>query len=271
MMKKSICSERGTTFYWINEKEESKSKCIVFCHGLTADHTLFDKQIEFWNNEFRIITWDLPLHGESKPYQNFTYNHACEELKKILDVEGIDKIILVGQSAGGYIAQAFYEQHPQMIECFVGIGTTPFGMKYYKNSELFWIKHFTKIARLYPYSYYCKVSAKGITYTEEARKSIYKTLKDLGKKGMLEATGAVYGEFLKRLNIVNFKCPVLLTYGKYDKTGLVQKYNNAWAEEEGYLLKVIEKASHNANYDNFEAFNEIMYKFITSKLIELVY
>ena len=147
---------------------------------------------------------------------------------------------------------------------FIGVGTTPFGKSYYKKSELFWIKHYSTIARLYPFSYYCKAGAKAITVTDEARTSMYKTLVSLGKKDMLKAASAVYGEFLKIDDEVQFNCPVLITYGEHDNTGYVKKYCISWAERTGYPLKIIPSASHNANYDNYEEFNGLLVAFVQS-------
>ncbi len=261
-MKKKVQSPRGEVYYWTNEIKASKGFAIVFCHGLTADHTLFDKQVENLADDYKLITWDYPLHGKSRTYEDFSFVNVNKELLTILEQENIEKIVLVGQSAGGYIAQAFIREYTDKVLGFIGIGTTPFGENYYKKSELFWIRHFTTIARLYPYGFYCKTSAKGITVTDEARESIYKTLTCLGKKGMLKAVDAVYSEFLKVKDEVQFTCPVLITYGEYDHVGYVKKYNNSWVKKTGYPLKVIKDASHNANYDNYKAFNELLISFV---------
>ncbi|GIN72687.1 hydrolase [Bacillus sp. J14TS2] len=264
MLERHIQSSRGMVYYWTNERISPQKVAIVFCHGLTADHTLFDKQIEHLSSKYKLITWDYPLHGKSRPYEDFTFTHVNKELLTILKQENIEKIILVGQSAGGYIAQSFIQECKDKVIGFIGIGTTPFGMSYYKKSELFWIKHFSTIARLYPFHYYCKASAKAITVTDEARASMYKSLVNLGKRDMLKAASAVYSEFLKIKDEVPFHCPVLITYGEYDNTGYVKKYNNSWAEKTGYPLKIIANSSHNANYDNYEEFNEILISFVES-------
>lgn len=260
MIAKKIVSQRGTVHYWKNECKSDLS--IVFCHGLTADHHLFDKQLDELNNHYSMITWDYPLHGKSRPYSDFTYDNVSEELYSILQKENIENIVLVGQSAGGYIAQHFISKYPEMVKGFISIGSTPFGKKYYKKSELFWIKHFTTIAKLYPFSYYCKVSAKSITMTEEARDSFYKGLIKLGREGMLTAAKAVYDEFLLIEDEVDFQCPVLLTIGEFDKTGYIQRYNSEWADKTGYPLEVIENASHNANFDNYKMFNKLLLEFL---------
>ena len=87
---------------------------------------------------------------------------------------------------------------------------------------------------------------------------------NLGKKGMLKATSEVYGELLKVEDEIEFNCPVLITYWEYDQTGYVKKYCNDWAEKTGYLLKVISNASHKANYDNYEEFNDLLTIFVES-------
>ncbi len=264
MLEKKVKSSRGIVYYWSNEMDSHNGVAIVFCHGLTADHKLFDKQVEHLSSDYKLITWDYPLHGKSRPYKEFSFENVNRELLTILEQEKVSQIILVGQSAGGYIAQAFIKDYPDRVLGFVGIGTTPFGESYYKKSELFWIRHYTTIAKMYPYSYYCKAGAKAVTATDEARESMYKTLVDLGKKGMLEAASAVYGEFLKVKEEVKFMCPVLITYGEHDNTGYVKKYNKNWAKKTGYPLRVIEDASHNANYDNYKQFNKLLVSFVDS-------
>jgi len=265
MIERNIQSSKGTVYYWTNEMDSPQKFAIVFCHGLTADHNLFDKQVKYLSTEYKMITWDFPLHGKSRSYEDFSFANVNEELLAILNQEKVEKIVLVGQSAGGYIAQSFIDLYQDKVIGFVGIGTTPFGKSYYKKSELFWLKHYSTIAKLYPYSYYCKAGSKAITITAEARESMYKSLVDLGKKGMLKAASAVYGEFVKIEDEVHFNCPVLITYGEFDNTGYVKKYNNRWAEKTGYPLEIIiSNASHNANYDNYEEFNKLLISFVQS-------
>ena len=35
---------------------------LVFLPGLTADHRLFDKQVEYFEGKYNIIVWDAPAH-----------------------------------------------------------------------------------------------------------------------------------------------------------------------------------------------------------------
>ena len=105
MMEKSVSSERGRTVYWV-EKTDSPLT-LVFLPGLTANHHLFDRQVEAFSGQYSLLIWDAPAHGKSRPYRDFTYPHAARELKRILDAEGIRRAVLIGQSAGGFVAQSF--------------------------------------------------------------------------------------------------------------------------------------------------------------------
>ncbi|MDI9550742.1 MAG: alpha/beta hydrolase [Bacteroidales bacterium] len=266
LKEKSIKTEIGKVYYWINNNLPDSDVCIVFCHGLTADHSLFEKQIDFFSPKYQILLWDIPLHGKSIPYENFTYDNVVSDLNTIIERERLSKLIFVGQSGGGYISQAYISQYPDKARGFVGIGTTPFGMKYYKKSELFWVKHFATMASLYPYSVYCKACSRKVAVTSEARQNMFKTWARLGKKNMLKATKAVYQEFLKVKESVRFPFPILLTYGEYDRVGLVAKYNQNWAKKTDAKLEVIKNASHNANFDNPVEFNLILEEYIKERM-----
>ena len=266
LKEKSIKTENGEIYYWLNKKPKDSDVCIVFCHGLTADHSLFEKQIDFFASKYQILLWDIPLHGKSIPYQNFTFDNVAFDLNQIIEKKCASKLIFVGQSGGGYISQAFINKYPNKVHGFVGIGTTPLGLKYYKKSELFWVKHFATIAGLYPYSLFCKACSKKVAVTPETQKNMHQTLVRLGKRNMLNATNSVYQEFLRAKNCVQFHFPILLTYGESDKVGLVAKYNQHWANTVNAKLKVIKNASHNANYDNPLEFNYILEKYIKKRI-----
>ncbi len=259
MEKRCIITKRGTVYYWTNENQRKKS--IMFTHGVTGDHTLFQKQIEYWSKEYHVIIWDMPLHGESRPYKDFSFANAAEDMKAILDQEGIEHSIMAAHSAGGYAAQAFAQKYPHSVEAFIGIDTTPFGSKYYKKSELFWTNHYSDIAKWYPYNLYCKLAAKAVSFTKESYLTLYDCLVRLGKQGMLVSADAVYKDF-PNYQEVDFKCPVLLLLGENDKLGYIKKYNLMWTKETGYPLIIIPNASHNSHYDNYEEVNRVIYEFL---------
>ena len=130
MEHKKIKVKGGIVHYWIDRAEKSQS-CIVFSHGVTADHTMFEKQIACFCGKYTILLWDIPMYGLSRPYVGFSYQDTAEILHEILNKEKIETVFLVGMSMGGYPCQHFAALYPHMVKGFVALDTTPLGMPYY--------------------------------------------------------------------------------------------------------------------------------------------
>lgn len=148
MYHKTILAQGGTVHYWI-ARNENVSDCIVFTHGVTAYHTMFEKQILYFANNYTIILWDVPMHGLSRPYKQFSYRDTAEILHSILQNEKIEKTFLVGMSMGGYPSQHFTAMYPDMVKGFVALDTTPLGLKYYSKSDLWWLKQVAPMAKCF--------------------------------------------------------------------------------------------------------------------------
>jgi len=136
LLEKSVSSIHGTTFYWTNDIQSDVS--LVFLPGLTADHRLFESQILFFQNEYKVLVWDCPCHGKSRPYENFSYANVCKELNHILENECVDRAIFIGQSFGGMMAQYYIDKYPSKAVGFVSVDSVPFG-DYYSRSDMFWL------------------------------------------------------------------------------------------------------------------------------------
>lgn len=87
IIERSSLSENGRTFYWISNT--NRELTLVFLPGLTANHTLFEKQIMNFYDKYNVIVWDCPCHGKSRPYKSFNYSNVSKELNSILNAEGI--------------------------------------------------------------------------------------------------------------------------------------------------------------------------------------
>lgn len=250
MTEKFIKSERGTIYYWISDCENKNAKTIVFLHGLTADHTLFEKQIACFEKEYRVLCWDAPAHGKSRPYCDFSYKNLAEELKNILETERITRAVFIGQSMGGFVIQAFLKRYPGYAEGFVGIDTTPFGLSYYSRSDKWWLRQIEWMSRCYPHKMLIKGIAKSCTYTGHAYENMLAALLPYSKRELCYLMGIGYSAFLEENCDLQIPCPVLILVGEYDKTGKVKQYCKKWQEKTGYPLHIIKNAAHNANMDN---------------------
>jgi len=263
MEHKSVKSERGTTHYWINRNANENTRCIVFTHGLTANHMMFEKQVEYFSSKYTVITWDVPLHGESRPYTNFSYENTAIELKTILDSENIGQVILVGMSMGGYPSQEFAIQYPDKLSAFIALDTTPLGLCYYSALDRWWLKQVEPMAKWFTDKMLRNSMAKSVSKTQYAYDMMLKMLEPLSKADIVEQMGIAYGRVFDRKESVHFNFPVLILIGQYDKTGKVKQYCEAWSKKEGYPLHIIKGAAHFSNADNYDDVNKEISDFIS--------
>jgi len=114
---------KGLVKYWLSGNSEKP--LIFFAHGALVDHGQFDLQMHLFNENYQIIRWDMRWHGKSRPLEGyFSVKDASDDMLNILDVLGIDKPILIGQSAGTFVIQEFVFRHPERAEAIIVIDGT---------------------------------------------------------------------------------------------------------------------------------------------------
>lgn len=118
-------SFRGSEFAY---KVKGKGRAIVFLHGFLGSKEIWDDYLTRLAKNFKVISLDLPGHGES---QNLGYIHEMELIAKLihslLQQLKIRKVILVGHSLGGYVALAFAEQFPDSLLGLILVNSTAKG------------------------------------------------------------------------------------------------------------------------------------------------
>lgn len=261
MEEKSFASSRGTVYYW-TAKNEAAARTVIFLPGLTADHRLFDRQTDVFSQKYTVVTWDAPAHGKSRPYSDFNYTNAADDLKGIMDAEGIKSAVFVGQSAGGFVSQSFIDKYPAMVEGLVTIGTSPFDPRYFSKSDFFWLRQIEWMAHMFSDKSLRKAMSKQCGFTEYGYDNMHKMLEQYGKDELCHLMYLGFAGFIPEVRDITIPCPVCLTVGEHDKTGKVMSYNKRWHEIEGYPLHIIKDAAHNANADNPEEVNRIVEEFI---------
>lgn len=262
MEHKTIKGIGGEVHYWISRTTDKPKGTIVFTHGLTANHTMYEKQFAYFKDEYIVILWDVPMHGLSMPYENFSYENTARDLNKILEQESIEKVSLVGMSMGGYPSQMFAHLYPEKVQCFIGIDTTPFGTEYYSKSDLWWLSKVKLIGKWFSDKTLRRSMAKSISVTDYSYNKMLEMLAPLSKEQILEQMDIAYGKFAQENKNLHLSCPVLILLGDKDKTGKVKQYCVAWSKKTGYPLHIIKNAAHFSNADNAEQVNSEIEQFI---------
>lgn len=247
--------------YWTNDGIDS-NVCIFFSHGLTADHRCFKKQEEYFENKYKIINWDIPMHGKSENTDFISYENCAKLMKRIIDKENVRKIVLVGLSLGGYPSQMFANLYPENTKGLVAIDTTPFGKEYYSSSDIFWLKQVEWMAKSFPTNLLKKSMAKSVSKTKYSYELMMEMLDKTSRNKIAKQMGIGYSKFVVENQDIKLDIPVIILLGEFDRTGKVKQYCNAWHKNTNYPLNIIKNAAHFSNSDNPEAVNELIDSFI---------
>ena len=259
MAHKVVEGEFGKTHYWIHG---DASELIVFTHGATMDHNLFQFQVEYFSKNYTVITWDVPLHGLSRPYTNFSLENAAIELFKIVNQENFSNVHLVGQSMGGYISQIFALKYPGLVKTITAVDSSPVQGSYYSKMDRWLLSITPSILRLYPYKTLIQTIAAQIAIDKQAKTYALKTLGGLSKNEIAHIMEEVYQGLMQYRHDVKLSHPILIIYGDRDRTGKVKSYCDRWAAREKRELRVIANAAHNSNMDNPASFNALLDDFL---------
>ena len=108
--------------------EEGKGFPVVLVHGFLGSSKLWNLQVSFLKNFFKVITLDLPGFGKSnKALAETSIEANAKIIFKCLKEKKIDKFHLVGHSMGGMITQTMAKIDGSKIEKLVCCSTGPLG------------------------------------------------------------------------------------------------------------------------------------------------
>ena len=257
---------KGAVRYWISAAPRSESKTLAFLPGLTADHRLFEKQFEHFAGKYNIFTWDAPGHAASRPFAlDFSLMDKAVWLHDILQAEGVERPVLIGQSMGGYVSQCYMERYPGGVRAFVSIDSAPIQRKYMTAAEIWLLRRTKLIYRPYPWKALVRAGADGCAETAYGRNLMREMMNGYSKADYCDLACHGYGILADAIEAdlpYTIDCPALLLCGAHDKAGSTKRYNLRWTKEEGLPLVMIPNAGHNSNTDNPAAVNAAIDEFL---------
>lgn len=268
MIEKTYETKSGAIHYWTNEIK-ADDPTLVFLPGLTADHRLFDKQIEFFEEKCNVFVWDAPGHASSWPFAfDFDLADKARWLDEILTKEKIHSPIIIGQSMGAYVGQMYAQLYPEKLKAFISIDSAPLQRKYYTGVELWLLKKMEPVYYYYPWKSLLKSGTNGVAVTEYGRQLMHEIMMtyDGDKKRYAELSGhgfKMLAEAVEKRLPYEIKCPAMLICGEKDRAGSCIRYNKAWHKNTGIPIEWVENAGHNANTDKPEIINGLIERMLS--------
>lgn len=259
MRESSYAFKGGTVIYWVDDCAGEDAPWLVFLPGLTADHRLFDDQMAHFSGRARCLVWDPPAHGASRPFDlYFDLDGMARMLHAILGAEGVERPVLVGQSMGGYVSQAFIDLYPGEVAGFVSVDSAPLKRRYYPTWEVKFLRHTKGMYQAIPWWLLRPWGAWGVGMAERTRSQMLSFMDGYAKDEYVELAAFGYrllADAIEAERAYDIDCPAVLLCGEHDRAGDVKPFNRKWAKGEGIPLVWVPGSGHNSNVDNPEFVN----------------
>ena len=261
LIEKKELKQNGYSIFYYTTGEKEK-ELIVFLHPAFADHRCFDKQIDYFAKEFRVVTIDMLGHGLSKVEKaKDKIDCTIHHIDTILKNEGYSKAHFAGVSMGTLIAQYYALHYPDKVQSMTILGGYDINAdnkeisKAQRSENIKWI--FKALFSMNSFRRY--VSSVSVSRpAEQAR--FYEMASLFTRRSFICMSGL--GNILKQRDNVIINYPLLILSGDKD-IELAKRMSKKWHDSEpASSFHLIENAGHCANMDDPDKFNSIVMSFI---------
>ncbi|HPE98341.1 MAG: alpha/beta hydrolase [Chitinophagales bacterium] len=100
-------------------RDIGEGKPLLLLHGFCEFSMVWDPVLILLDDRYRLIIPDLPGSGRSPVGASWTMHDLAADLLVLLDQEGLDEVVVMGHSMGGYLAMEMLAGYPERL---TGIG-----------------------------------------------------------------------------------------------------------------------------------------------------
>ena len=96
---------------------------LVFVHGWTCDSTSWTAQVAAFSKKYRVITLDLPGHGQSGSPKDgkFSMDLFARAVEAVRAESGAQRVVLVGHSMGAPVIRQYAHAYPDHVAGLVAV------------------------------------------------------------------------------------------------------------------------------------------------------
>ncbi len=95
---------------------------LILCDGFACDGFIWPYLIDHFHEEYHIVRWHYRGHGESEnpaDPQAVSMEDLCEDLLRLLDLLGLEKVHLLGHSMGIQVILTFCHLNPDRVATLI--------------------------------------------------------------------------------------------------------------------------------------------------------
>lgn len=106
---------------------------MLFLHGWCGDRSFFAPQFDHFSGSHRVISVDLPGHGESRAPAVYTIDGLAADVVALGRQLGLGRGVLVSHSLGAMVALALSRQAPELVSAVIMVDPPPLSKEVWKD------------------------------------------------------------------------------------------------------------------------------------------
>jgi pimeloyl-ACP methyl ester carboxylesterase len=127
MTETGFAEVNGTRLYY---EARGTGPALLFVHGFTLDHRMWDRQADALARSHRVVTYDARGFGRSAMPGTEPYRH-CDDGAALCEQLGLTRVIAIGHSIGAHQTLELALSRPDLITgwvsiCMAGLAGIPF-------------------------------------------------------------------------------------------------------------------------------------------------
>ena len=242
--------------------DEGKGFPLVLIHGFLGSSKMWEPQINFFKNNFRVITPDLPGFGKSnKAKSHNSIQSIANLLMDCLEEKKIDKFYLLGHSMGGMIVQEMAKKYGNKIVKLICYSTGPRGEMPGRFESVDQSRENLKKKGL-------EITVKNIAKTWFVRKENAKYFDICIEAGKQTSTKAADDALIAFKNwngvdtLKNIKNETLIVWGDQDKSYNLEQIKILEKSIKKSKLVIFKNCAHNVHLEQPDQFNNAIKNFL---------
>jgi len=242
--------------------DEGKGFPLILIHGFLGSSKMWEPQINFFKNHFRVITPDLPGFGKSnKAKSHNSIQSIANLLMDCLEEKKIDKFYLLGHSMGGMIVQEMAKKYGNKIVKLICYSTGPRGEMPGRFESVDQSRENLKKKGL-------EITVKNIAKTWFVRKENAKYFDICIEAGKQTSTKAADDALIAFKNwngvntLKNIKNETLIVWGDQDKSYNLEQIKTLEKSIKKSKLVIFKNCAHNVHLEQPDQFNNAIKNFL---------
>ncbi|MGB9696841.1 MAG: alpha/beta fold hydrolase [Ignavibacteria bacterium] len=242
-----------------------KNPPLIFVHAFPFNSRMWESQVHFFKDKFRIITYDVRSAGKTivDDYQ-FTMETLADDFNEIVTHLGLKNVNAVGLSMGGYILLRSYQKNPSIFKTLTLADT-----KAENDDNTALLQRSSNIKKIkdgkreeFENTFISNLLSQKNLGSQNITGYLKRIISEQNDASIVALLIAIATRLDSTSALNNINIPTLLIFGEEDK---LTPLNCARTLKEGIKnseLAIIPCAGHLSNIENQQGFNKTLEKFL---------